>query len=79
MIAGFEFEESGRKYTCTVEQHQAVPADAWWWFGVTADRHRYAPFRAVSGDTRNSVQSRIVAYYGSILARRAMHLPYRPR
>ena len=79
MISGFDFEDGGRKYTCTVEQHQAVPADTWWWFGVTSDRQRYAPFRAVSGDTRTSVQSRIVAYYDAVLARRAMHLPYRPR
>jgi hypothetical protein len=79
MISAFDFEDGGRKYTCTIEQHQAVPSDAWWWFGVTSDRQRYAPFRAASGDTRNSVQTRIVAYYDSVLARRAMHLPYRPR
>jgi hypothetical protein len=79
MINGFEFEDSGRKYTCTVEEREAAASDAWWWFGVTSDRQRYAPFRAVSGDTRNSVQTRILEYYGAVLARRAMHLPYRPR
>jgi hypothetical protein len=79
MISGFDFEDGGRKYTCTVEQHQAAAVDSWWWFGVTSDRQRYAPFRAASGDTRTSVQSRIVAYYDAVLARRAMHLPYRPR
>ena len=57
MISGFDFEDGGRKYTCTVEQHQAAAVDSWWWFGVTSDRQRYAPFRAASGDTRTSVQS----------------------
>lgn len=79
MIGEFDFEDGGRKYTCTVEGREAATKEAWWWFAVTADRGRYAPFRAASNDTRNSVQSRILEYYSALLARRAMHLPYRPK
>ena len=74
MIGAFEFEEGGRTYTCSVEQPRAARADAWWWFGVSEDRHRYAPFHAVAEDTQDSVRSRIVTYYSDLLARRA--LPY---
>ncbi len=63
MIKGFEFEDGTRKYTCTVESPRQAPDDAWWWFAVSGDQQRYAPFRAESGDTRQSVRDRVVAFY----------------
>ena len=71
MIDGFEFEEGGRKYVCRVEKQPGHSAEAWWWFSVSGDSARYAPFQAASGDTRSSVAARIVAYHTNRLARRA--------
>ena len=73
VIEGFEFVDSGRTFTCRVEALGSARGEAWWWFRVsTADRHRYAPFRAAAGDTRASVQAAVVAFYDDLLARRAM-------
>jgi hypothetical protein len=44
---------------------------------VSGDTQRYAPFQAISGDTPDSVQPRIVEFYLNLLARRA--LPPAPR
>lgn len=63
MIKGFEFQEGGRSYTCTVEAMSGPDAEQWWWFAVSGDQQRYAPFRAERGDTRASVQERVVAFY----------------
>jgi hypothetical protein len=43
---------------------------AWWWFRVDAsgESTRYAPFEASANDTRQSVQTRIIAYYEQLLA-----------
>ena len=71
MIGPFDFEHDGRAYACVVEESRAVRGRAWWWFQVSGDAHRYAPFHAVTGDTRESVRARIVAYYTNLLARRA--------
>jgi len=56
MIKGFEFKDGDKTYVCSVEE-------SWWWFSVSGDPQRYAPFRAVSSDTRTSVQERVVAFY----------------
>ena len=77
MIQGFEFEEEGRTYVCCVEARRATPDDAWWWFNVSGDRQRYAPFQAASADTRKAVQSKIVAFYAGVLEARAR--PAEPR
>jgi hypothetical protein len=77
MSRAFQFEADGRTYTCRVEARQAARRETWWWFGVSGDAQRYAPFQAVSGDTPESVQPRIVAFYVNLLARRA--LPPTPR
>ena len=77
MIGAFQFENEGRKYSCTVEGPKATRKEAWWWFSVTGDQQRYAPFQAVAGDTQASVRARIINYYTELLARRAM--PYQPR
>lgn len=71
MIAAFEFEESGRTYSCSVEEPRATAGQVWWWFSVSGDGNRYAPFQALESDTQDSVRVRIAAYYGEILARRA--------
>jgi hypothetical protein len=78
MVEAFHFEDEGRSYSCFAEARRASPSEPWWWFDVSGDRQRYAPFRAESDDTVASVQSRIVAFHGSLLARRAAHVPYRP-
>lgn len=72
MLEGFEFVDNDRTFTCSVEKAHALGNEPWWWFSVsTDDRQRYAPFRAMTGDTQKSVRTRIVAYYDDLLARRA--------
>jgi hypothetical protein len=70
----FEFVDGGgRKFSCSAEQMRKSSPEKWWWFRVSSERHqRYAPFRASAGDTHRNVQSRIIAYYDDLLARRAM-------
>ena len=67
MIDGFAFVDAGRTFTCTPEP------SGWWWFSLDSDLQgqRYAPFRVAPTDTRRNVQTRIVAYYDDMLARRA--------
>jgi hypothetical protein len=73
MIKGFEFVDRGRTFTCSVEAPHATRTEAWWWFRVSTEPGpRYAPFRRAAGDTPEGVQSRIVAYYDDLLARRAV-------
>lgn len=66
----FRFENGGRTYTCQVEAQRGAPTEAWWWFGVSGDASRYAPFRAEDGDSEASVRSRVLAYYEDRQARR---------
>ncbi len=63
MIKGFEFTEGGRDYSCCVEQQFGQNGENWWWFSVSSDGQRYAPFQASRDDTRTSVQKRIVEFY----------------
>jgi hypothetical protein len=79
MIGAFDFEHSGRTYRCTLEQRAAGPAGIWWWFAVSYDQQRYAPFEAAPGDTRQSVRSRIIAYYEHRLWVRAQPVVPRQR
>src|SRR5688500_20311657 len=72
MIKAFEFQEDGRTYSCTVEKRRTPAAEAWWWFGVSGDGHRYAPFQAAKSDTQDTVRTRIVTYYKEHLVRKAM-------
>lgn len=76
-VGTFEFEEGGRLYRCCVEGERSARTGAWWWFDVSGDAQRYAPFHPEPGDTKNSVRARIVDYYNALLARRAM--PPTPR
>lgn len=75
-VGAFEFEDGGRSYRCCVEGERAR-AGAWWWFQVSGDAQRYAPFHPEPDDTKHSVRERIVSYYNAILVRRAM--PPQPR
>lgn len=63
MIKGFEFSEGGRSYSCMVEERFGQEDEHWWWFTVSSDGQRYAPFQASRDDTRTSVQKRIVEFY----------------
>jgi hypothetical protein len=63
MIKGFEFSEGGRSYSCMVEERFGQENEHWWWFTVSSDGQRYAPFQASRDDTRTSVQKRIVEFY----------------
>jgi hypothetical protein len=69
-VREFDFEEGTRTYTCRVEKRNEL-AEAWWWFGVSGDKQRYAPFRAAPGDTKYAIQLRITLYYRELLVRRA--------
>jgi hypothetical protein len=83
MLAGFSFIHDGRTYTCVAAEGPGGLGEPWWWFTVTRDANRYAPFRAASKDTRSSVESRILAYYKNHLEHRAMpereHWARRPK
>ena len=72
MIKAFDFKDGDLTYTCTIEKRRTPGAEPWWWFGVSGDGHRYAPFQAASSDTQESVRTRIVTYYREHLERKAM-------
>lgn len=67
MVEEFGFQEGTRTFNCTVETRKGTEADAWWWFSVSGDNQRYAPFRRARGDTKESVQQRIVQFYNDRL------------
>jgi hypothetical protein len=69
VIRELRFEHGGREYHAHVGDSGV--ASGWWWFTVSGDSQRYAPFAARADDTRASVQKRICAYYDNLLARRA--------
>ncbi len=71
MVDAFEFESDGRTFTCTREAPRKARAEAWWWFDVTGDKNRYAPFQTAPDDTQAGVRSRIIAYYADLLERRS--------
>jgi len=83
MLAGFLFVRDGRTYVCQPGERSAGEAQLWWWFTVSRDGNRYAPFHAVERDTRSSVQARITAYYENHLVHRALpaqqHWARRPK
>jgi len=74
MLAGFLFVHDGRTYVCRPAERSAGEPELWWWFTVSRDGNRYAPFHAVERDTRSSVQARITAYYANHLEHRALPL-----
>jgi hypothetical protein len=71
MLKPFAFEDGDLTYSCGIEQARPPRDGNWWWFTVSGDGQRYAPFEATTGDTRDSVRTRVVAFYTERLARRA--------
>lgn len=78
MIGALEFEEGGRVYACKVDDTPGARLASFWWFTVSGDGSRYAPFRADPSDTPDNVRARIVEYYLNHLARRSMPTEPRP-
>lgn len=79
VIKDFEFEDSGRKFFCSVEVPKQAGMPPWWWFRLeTGESTRYAPFEARPDDTKQSVQARIIAYYEQLLAIEARPVHQRP-
>jgi hypothetical protein len=74
MLDPFTFEADDRTFDCQIAALHARAPDAWWWFRVSGDPHRYAPFRPAEDETRSTVQYRILDYYRDLRDRRA--LPY---
>ena len=72
MNGTLEFEDAGRTYTCRIDDTPGARLSSWWWFSVSGDGHRYAPFRATEEDTPASVRDRVVQYYLNHLTRRSM-------
>ncbi len=70
MIGPFSFVHENRTYTCQPERREGTGDEVWWWFTVTHDQNRYAPFPAGPRDRRAATQLRIVAYYANHMARR---------
>ncbi len=70
MIEAFEFADGDKTYRCQVRM-PAGSGEPWWWFTVSGDQQNYAPFRAEKGDTKKSVQPRVVSFYKHRLARLA--------
>ena len=69
-IKGFDFEHDSKTYHCSVAPLRPHGDEVWWWFNVSGDPNRYAPFHATKSDTRDSVRTRIVEYYANHIARR---------
>ncbi|MBA3727384.1 MAG: hypothetical protein H0W86_13370 [Armatimonadetes bacterium] len=70
MTEDFQFVHEGRTFFCTVEAPRHAGMPPWWWFHLDdKDRGtRYAPFAASAGDTKKSVQTRIIAFYAEMMA-----------
>jgi len=77
MLKAFDFETDGRTFSCRVEAPSSARTESWWWFCVTGDASRYAPFQAKTGDTQESVQTRIATFYADLLYKRSQ--PAQPR
>lgn len=71
MKESFDFVDAGRTFACRIEAARNPRVAAWWWFSVSNDRQRYAPFHSDASDSEDSVRSRIVAFYENRLARLA--------
>lgn len=73
----FTFEADDRVFTCQIEHGRTALSHSWWWFTVSGESHRFAPFQPLAGDTIDSVQCRVLSYYRDLVARRAMSLDQR--
>jgi hypothetical protein len=77
MLQPFTFEADDRMFACQIEQGRTRLAQPWWWFTVSGESHRFAPFQPVAEDTVESVRSRVLSYYRELVARRALSLDHR--
>ena len=69
MTKEFQFVDGERTFFCSVEVPRQAGMQPWWWFRLdTSESTRYAPFEASPSDTKESVQTRIIAYYAALLA-----------
>lgn len=73
--ARFTFEADDRTFVCQIEGRSHLRQ--WWWFTVSGEAHRFAPFQPSAEDTVASVQFRITSYYRELVARRALVLDQR--
>ncbi len=73
MILPFTFEADDRIFACQIEGGRARVRQ-WWWFTVSGEAYRFAPFQASADDTLENVRFRIVSYYRELVARRALSL-----
>lgn len=71
IVARFTFEADDRTFACQIEGGQTLVRQ-WWWFTVSGETHRFAPFQPSAEDTLGGVQSRILSYYRELVARRAL-------
>jgi hypothetical protein len=79
VIKEFEFDHAGHRFFCSVEVPGQAGMRPWWWFRLdTGAGTRHAPFEVSAGDTKQSVQTRIVAYYTELLAIQARPVHQRP-
>jgi hypothetical protein len=69
--ARFEFQHDGRRYCCSREARAGGARELWWWFTVSGDGQRYAPFEATAGEQQESVQERVIAFHSALLEHRA--------
>jgi hypothetical protein len=79
VIKDFDFVDGANKFFCSIEVPGQTAMPPWWWFrieGGTGTRH--APFEARATDTKQSVQTRIIAYYAELLAIEARPAYQRP-
>jgi len=76
-LSAFTFEADDRTFGCGIEVGRSEDAQSWWWFSVTGDSHRYAPFQPDTGDTTENVQARVLSYYRALLTRRSLPLDAR--
>ncbi len=75
----FEFWYGGRTYHCKVTELDGAAAGKWWSFHLSNPNECAMPFRAEPGDTKASVQERVIAYHTNFLARRAAPpVPHHP-
>jgi len=75
----FEFVDGGRTFYCTVETPGHAGMPPWWFFRIDSEpTTRYAPFAASAKDTKQSVQTRIIAYYAELQAIKARPVHQRP-
>jgi hypothetical protein len=56
MLDEFQFEADERVFSCYVATLGRKSEESWWWFSVSGDSNRYAPFRRLTSDTPADVQ-----------------------